>query len=310
MNYLLLVGFFAILITLNGTLAFSEELVLSATSTMSEYDVGVYPTISGKVTGSQGEPIPNVYVYALFPSKTVEAMTNSNGKFSLNPLTSYPVGEYSVDVYARSETVLSRVTVTFEIIEPVNQKTSEWLSDDSIKITNSTLSHGRVFSSNNNTFSQSDMVSHQFLLDNQIKNTTIVKIQNGTIDFVDEQRHFSKLNLEEDLLENSRDIQKGENRDAFASFVAKLDSLVHAIFWDQYDFTQKVSDDAYQAKLSALENGKTPQDAMKVYQDEAAVSRTELSEFMKELNIKHGFTNATAQEPFDENGKVPRNNHD
>lgn len=310
MNYLLLVGFFAILITLNGTLAFSEELVLSATSTMSEYDVGVYPTISGKVTGSQGEPIPNVYVYALFPSKTVEAMTNSNGKFSLNPLTSYPVGEYSVDVYARSETVLSRVTVTFEIIEPVNQKTSEWLSDDSIKITNSTLSHGRVFSSNNNTFSQSDMVSHQFLLDNQIKNTTIVKIQNGTIGFVDEQRHFSKLNLEEDLLENSRDIQKGENRDAFASFVAKLDSLVHAIFWDQYDFTQKVSDDAYQAKLSALENGKTPQDAMKVYQDEAAVSRTELSEFMKELNIKHGFTNATAQEPFDENGKVPRNNHD
>ena len=310
MNYLLLVGFFAILINLNGTLAFSEELVLSATSTMSEYDVGVYPTISGKVTGSQGEPIPNVYVYALFPSKTVEAMTNSNGKFSLNPLTSYPVGEYSVDVYARSDTVLSRVTVTFEIIEPVNQKTSEWLSDDSVKITNSTLFHGRVFSSNNNTFSQSDMVSHQFLLDNQIKNTTIVKIQNGTIGFIDEQRHFSKLNLEEDLLENSRDIQKGENRDAFASFVAKLDSLVHAIFWDQYDFTQKVSDDAYQAKLNALEDGKTPQDAMKVYQDEAAVSRTELSEFMKELNIKHGFTNATAQEPFDENGKVPRNNHD
>ena len=137
-----------------------------------------------------------------------------------------------------------------------------------------------------------------------------MKIQNGTIDFVDEQRYFSKLNLEEDLLENSRDIQKEENRDAFASFVAKLDSLVHAIFWDQYDFTQKVSDDAYQAKLSALEDGKTPQDAMKVYQDEAAVSRTELSEFMKELNIKHGFTNTTAQEPFDENGKVPRNNHD
>lgn len=310
MNYLLLVGFFAILITLNGTLAFSEELVLSAKSNMPEYDVGVYPTISGKVTGSQGEPISNVYVYALFPSKTVEAMTNSNGKFSLNPLTSYPVGEYSVDVYARSEMVLSRVTVTFEIIEPVNQTTSEWLSDDFIKITNSTLSHGRVFSSNNNNFSQSDMVAHQFLLDNQIKNTTIVKIQNGTIDFVDEQRYFSKLNLEEDLLENSRDIQKEENRDAFASFVAKLDSLVHAIFWDQYDFTQKVSDDAYQAKLSALEDGKTPQDAMKVYQDEAAVSRTELSEFMKELNIKHGFTNTTAQEPFDENGKVPRNNHD
>ena len=85
MNYLLLIGLCAILITFNGTLAFSEELVLSAISSKSEYNVGVYPTISGKVTGSQGEPISNVYVYALFPSKTAEAMTNSNGKFSLNP---------------------------------------------------------------------------------------------------------------------------------------------------------------------------------------------------------------------------------
>lgn len=308
MNYLLLIGLCAILITFNGTLAFSEELVLSAISSKSEYNVGVYPTISGKVTGSQGEPISNVYVYALFPSKTAEAMTNSNGKFSLNPLTSYPVGEYSIDVYARSETVLSRVTVTFEIIEPVNQKTSEWLSDNSTKITNSTFSFGRGLSSNNNTFSQSDMVSHQFLSDNQAKNTTIVNNQNETADFVYHQRNLAKLNLEADLLENSRDLQKEENRDAFASFVAGLDSLVRAIFWDQYDFTQKISDDAYQAKLGALEDGKTPQDAMKVYQDEAAVSRTELAEFMKELNIKHGFTNSTVQEPFDENGKVPRNN--
>ena len=283
MKYFLLIGVFALL-TINGTLAFSEELVLSANSSMPEYNVGVYPTISGNVTNSQGDPISNIYVYALFPSKTVEAMTNSNGKFFLNPLTSYPLGEYSVDVYARSETVLSRVSVGFEITEPSSNDKSDWLSENSLETTNSTS-----------------------LLKNQTINF-LTESENGTIGFVNEQRYLSKMNLQEDLLENSRELQKEKNRDAFASFVSTLDSIVHAIFWDQYDFTQKISDDAYDAKLGALEDGKTPQDAMKVYQDEAAVSRAEISEFMKELNIKHGFTNSTIQEQFDEQGKIPRNN--
>lgn len=283
MKYFLLIGVFALL-TINGTLAFSEELVLSANSSMPEYNVGVYPTISGNVTNSQGDPISNIYVYALFPSKTVEAMTNSNGKFFLNPLTSYPLGEYTVDVYARSETVLSRVSVGFEITEPSSNDKSDWLSENSLETTNSTS-----------------------LLKNQTINF-LTESENGTIGFVNEQRYLSKMNLQEDLLENSRELQKEKNRDAFASFVSTLDSIVHAIFWDQYDFTQKISDDAYDAKLGALEDGKTPQDAMKVYQDEAAVSRAEISEFMKELNIKHGFTNSTIQEQFDEQGKIPRNN--
>ena len=308
MKSFFLIGLFAILVTFNGTLAFSEELVISAESTKPEYNIGVFPTINGNVTNGQGLPLSNIYVYALFPSETVEAMTNTNGKFFLNPLTSYPVGEYSVDVYARTETVLSRASVTFEIIEPSNQEKSGWLSENS-KITNSTTSYARGILSNNTTFSQSDMVSHQFLLKNQSNNTAFVENQTDTTDFA-EQRYLSKMNLESDLLENDREIQKRENRGAFANFVATLDSIVHAIFWDQYDFTQKISDDAYQAKLGALEEGKTPQDAMKVYQKEAAVPRTELAEFMKDLNIKHGFTNSTLQEPFDENGKVPRKNQD
>jgi len=285
MKYLLVVGLISMLISLNGALAFSEELVLSADSAPT-FNVGVYPSISGNVTGSQGEPISNVYVYALFPSKTVEAMTNSNGKFLLNPLTSYPVGEYSIDVYARSETVLSRTTITFEIVESSNQEKSEWLT--------------------NNTY-QIGIIS-QTTLENQQNTTQHKEIQNDTLNFVDQQRRQSQINLEQDLAENGRDLQKNQNRSAFANFVAGLDSIMHAIFWDQFDFTQKISDDAYKAKLDALEHGKNSQEAMKVYQEEAAVSRTDVYQYMKELNIKHGFTNSTVQEQFDENGKIPRNN--
>ena len=305
MNYLLLIGLVSILITFNGTLAFSEEMTLFAESKSPTYNEGVYPSITGKVTDSQGTPLSNVYVYALFPSKTAEAMTNHQGKFSLNPLTSYPPGEYSIDVYARTETVLSRMTVIFEIVEPVNQEDSEWLSNNT-QANNLSFFNFTGLSSINGTYSKHDMILYQLSLENQ-QNQTQVDVPENATDFVDIQRKNSQIKLEQDL-KNSRELQNNENRDAFASFVSKLDSIVHAIFWNQFEFTQKISDDAYQAKLDALDDGKTSQDAMKIYQKEAAVSRTELTEYMKQLNIKHGFTNSTIQDQFDENGKIPRNN--
>jgi len=200
---------------------------------------------------------------------------------------------------------LSRMTVTFEIIASTSQEQSEWLSNNT-KTTNPSVSNFAGLSLINSTESRYDMILYQMYLENQ-QNQTQFDIPEKTSDFVEIQRKYSKMQLEEDL-KNSRELQKNENKDAFASFVSKLDSIVHAIFWNQFEFTQKISDDAYQAKLDALDDGKTSQDAMKIYQKEAAVSRTELTEYMKQLNIKHGFANSTIQDQFDENGKIPRNN--
>lgn len=304
MNYLLLAGLLTLVFAFNVSFAYSEELILSAESTSSTYNVGVYPSITGQITGSQGEPISNVYVYAMFPSKTAEAMTGNNGKFLLNPMENYPVGEYSIDVYARSGTVLSRTTVTFEIVEPSNQEKSEWLSENINLKTNSTLPAFRGYSSNSTL--QLELSTYQMVSQNQ-QNQTKNVTNSETLDFIEQQRNLAQWNLEADLAENSRDIQQSENRDSFASFVSKLDSIVHAIFWDQFEFTQKKSEDAYQAKLGALEDGKTSQEAMKAYHEKAATSRTEIAEYMKNLNIKHGFTNSSLQESFDEFGKAPRN---
>jgi len=282
-------------------MAYSEELNLYAQSTET-FTVGVYPSITGKITGSQGEPISNVYVYALFPSKTAEAMTDNNGKFSLNPLESYPVGEYTIDVYARSETTLSRTTVSFLIVEHSNLEQSGWLTSNNNQDNLTTSMRGNSFL--NNTL-QLELATYQMTLQNEqnsLENNT-----NSSLNFVEQQRITSQLNLEADLEENNREIQKSENKDAFASFVSKLDSIVHAIFWDQFEFTQKKSDDAYQAKLGALEDGKTSIEAMKAYQEKASTPRTEVMDYMKGLNIKHGFTNSSLQEPFNEYGKVPRN---
>ena len=282
--------------------ASSDELVLFAEPKSDSYNVGVYPSIVGKVTDGDGNPVSNLYVYALFPSKTAEAMTNKDGKFTLNPLESYPPGEYVVDVYARSDTFLSRMSVSFEIVEPKDQIDSDWLS-------NSTSNPNYLIMNLNNSFlvnSNGNLEANSLSLSETQENNSQTNSQNEEIDPIDVQRKNSKLKLEQDLAANSREIQKEQNRDAFASFVSKLDSIVHAIFWSQFDFTQKKSDDAYQAKLDALEKGKSSLDAMKVYQQEASVPRTEVIDYMKQLNIQNGFTNSTIQDQFDENGKISR----
>jgi hypothetical protein len=301
MKYFLLLGLIAFLIPINVVFASSEGLNLVAEPKSSIINEDVYPIITGKVTDDEGNPVPNLYVYAFFPSKTAEAMTHNDGKFTLNPLVSYPAGEYSVDVYARTETVLSRVSVNFEIMAPENQDPSEWLS-------NSTSTNSLILKMNDSISinSTSPLDSPYLQIMEAQKSNSQIKSENDAVDPVDIIRKNSKVKLEQDLAANSREIQKEQNKDAFASFVSKLDSIVHAIFWSQFDFTQKKSDDAYQAKLDALENGKTSQDAMKIYQQEASVSRTEVVDYMKQLNIEHGFTNSTIQDQFDENGKMPR----
>lgn len=283
-------------------LAFSEDFILFAEPTHSTFNAGVYPTIKGQLTDGQGAPLSDVYVYALFPSKTVEAMSSSGGKFFLNPLESYPAGNYTVEVYARSDTLLSRAEVTFEILEPTDQENSDWLYNQTDEA--NLLSSGSGFSLNGNNY-QIEMAQAYLLSANQ-NTTQIVQFQNDSNSF-DSSQQIPQTKFEKDLAAISRETLKSQNKDAFASFVSSLDSLVHAIFWDQFEFTNNISDAAYDAKLKAMDDGKNPQEAMKVYQDEAAVSRSEVSQYMRDLNIKHGFTNSTTQEQFDEEGKIPRN---
>jgi hypothetical protein len=47
-------------------------------------------------------------------------------------------------------------------------------------------------------------------------------------------------------------------------------------------------------------------EAAKVYQKTAAVPQKDVIDYIEEINIKHGFANATVQEQFDENGKFNR----
>ena len=268
--------------------SFAEQLI-EANSTSLAYSIYQNPAIVGTITDDQGNPLSEIYVYSYFLSIKDEDMTDKNGKFFLRSSEKYPPGEYSVEVYARSGSSLSRNVVTFEVQEPIipENKTAPQL----------TKAKGGL--------SIQEMMK-QAKSYNLEKQNIVNKTQQNKTESLEPQKQFAQVSLDADLRENSREVQIEKNKNSFADFVRTIDLLMHGIFWDQFDFTQKISDKAYDAKTSALENGKTPLEATKVYQETAAVPQKDVINYIEEINIKHGFANATVQEQFDDKGKFNR----
>lgn len=265
--------------------AFSEQL-LEANPTSLTYSIYQNPAISGTLTDENGTPISDVYVYAIFSNGTAQDWTDKNGKFFLRSSEKYPAGEHSVEVYARSDSFLSRIVVSFNVEEPV-------LPEPTVEPQLTKAKRGLSIQEMINQVRAHNIAEQQ--------NTTMV--QENNTQSLETQRQFAQMSLESDLQENSREYYKEKNRNSFAGFLSTIDVLMHAIFWEQFDFTQNISDEAYEAKNSALKEGKTSVEATKVYQETAAVTQSEVIDHIEKLNIKHGFANASSQEQFDENGK-------
>ena len=268
--------------------SFAEQLI-KANSTSLTYSVYQNPAIVGSLTDSSGNPISGVYVYSLFSSGKSADITDENGKFFLRSSEKYPPGEHFVEVYGRSDYSLTRTVVSFEVHEPVVQKP---------ETTPDLIPAKRGVS----IVEMIDKVREYNLETQQTANNTLEK---NTTAFEPQQKLVQNSSAV-DFRENTREAIQEKNKNSFANFVKTLDLLMHGIFWDQFDFTQKISDTAYEAKTSALNNGKTSLEATKVYQETAAVPQKEVIDYIEEINIKHGFANATVQKQFDDNGKLNR----
>ena len=90
--------------------SYSEQFI-KAHPTSLAYSEYQNPAISGTITDSNGDPLSEIYVYSIFSSGKAEDLTDEKGKFFLRSDDKYPSGKYSVEVYARSETSLSRTVV-------------------------------------------------------------------------------------------------------------------------------------------------------------------------------------------------------
>lgn len=136
------------------------------------------------------------------------------------------------------------------------------------------------------------------------------KIQTEHEKFIEEQRALAKAELEKDLSAFNKKYIDYTPKNAFSSFVNRVNSTHAPIYWDQFNFMNEKIRIATQAKEAVLSNGGTYLEAQKEYIKYASLPRTEMIRFVTDLNIKYGFTDEGLQSYFDDNGKLPRYEED
>lgn len=127
---------------------------------------------------------------------------------------------------------------------------------------------------------------------------------------IDEQRTLAKTSLNEELKRMEKRYDEFTPTNAYARFVSSINSTNPEIFWDQFNYLDAKLAIAKDARDSVLQQGGTYADAMKQYVHYAKMSKIEMLNVIRDLNIKHNLAQEAIQSNFDINGHLPRYEND
>lgn len=132
------------------------------------------------------------------------------------------------------------------------------------------------------------------------------RIQDQKALHVQAARKMAQQDLVEDLERMNKDNESFTPANSFARFVSKKPTNVQDIYWSMFNYQQEKIKAAKESRDRILANGGTWNEAWESYQKISATSRIKIIELNKGLNIKYGNANASIQNTFDVNGKLPR----
>jgi len=276
------------LFSVNPALA-TEDFIFSINS-LSEFEVGQFPFVNGNAVTLDNNPVSDVQIQVNFPSGIIKTTTNSTGQFSALSPAPIDIGEYTITVYAKKDNKYTNSLITYKGVEGKPKIESQ------IERTPKTNEKIEL-----DPFSKMIQQLEAEKIDNTKREINIQE-QNQ----VDESRRFAQIDLQNDLKESEKRNESYNPRNAFYKFIQKIDSSVRGIFWQQFLFTEKIANQAKEAKENALDEGKSSFEAMKIFQKEAAVTQNEVMDLNKNLNIQYGNATSDIQNQFDEKGKIPR----
>ena len=283
--------------------AWAEEGMLFSVKTLSEFEMEEHPFIYGNATDMNGNPLPDVEIQANFPSSVAMTKTNSTGEFSITSSSTAEPGKHTVTVYATKGKMYLNTQITYHVIDRQQQIVQFVDLEEEVNpeenISNRTKNYDN---------SKYDLFSRTILdnIEEQKGNILKKKVLSEEQQEITEQRLQSQEDLETDLKLFERQNEFHSARNAFLRFLADVDYSVKNLFWQQFLFTEKITEEAHKAKEEALGEGKSSAEATKIFQQEAAVTQKEVMEYNKNLSIKYGNATSSIQEQFDEKGKLPR----
>jgi hypothetical protein len=291
------------LVMLSATISYANstmgDLVTSAWPLNDSFENGEFPKIVGNVKDQGGNPVDGADVKVAFATQTLSTTTNNVGSFYVESKTPALPGEYIINVVATKEGYGMNIVSTSYFVKGDPQSFPQ-LDLSVINQVPFLIEEGLT----NNPLSQiifQHMEEVKKQQEAEQKKQQEIKEQEN---FLNEQRQLAQNSLEEDLKSFEKTLDLNTPRIAFGKFVETVDDTVQVIFWGQFNLTEKKHNEAYAAKVEALENGEDNIKAMKIFQRKAAITKSEIIEHNSELNIKYGFADETRQGYFNDQGKL------
>ena len=268
-------------------------LQVTVNSEKQTYQINEYPKIIGYVTDEAGNPVPKASVQITAAKYGVLTSTNLEGRFVFDQKVSPDAGVNIFNVMVKKEGYADGIASTSFIVNGAAPQ----------KLQLQPVQPSKVPVQTTMTKILEQAKQFQEKIASQEKKRQELQAQQQLIQ---QQREAAYSNLLTDLTKMDLETLPNAPRNAFAAFLTTVDEGVHAIFWSQFELTEKISQEAHQAKLKALQNGMSSPDAMKVFQKKAVISRDQLIEHNKNIQIQYGHADKSVQDKFDKNGKLPR----
>ncbi len=123
---------------------------------------------------------------------------------------------------------------------------------------------------------------------------------------IDEQRKVANSYLQADLASSNNNNDMGNPKNAYASFVSKVDSSAQSVFWEEFGYMQGKAVQGKFAMSKVLQNGGTKGEALNAYYNVASTQKTQLVSVNKDLNIKHGLADGNIQNQFNKYGNLKK----
>lgn len=122
--------------------------------------------------------------------------------------------------------------------------------------------------------------------------------------FVEEQRRIANQYLQIDLAGMNNLNNQNLPRNAYATFVAKVDNSTQGLFWDQFGFIEDKISKANEAKNNVLKSGGSAAEAWQAYNDALAMHKNDLVSVNKNLNVKYHLADTKTQNLFNKYGTL------
>ncbi len=131
------------------------------------------------------------------------------------------------------------------------------------------------------------------------------QLQDEQNKLIEEQRALAKQYLQNDLERMANENTQNTPRNAFASFVANVNTPAQGVFWDEFSFMEEKVRQATEAMNKVRQNGGTIDEALQAFYDEASTHKSQLVNINNGLNVKYHLATEETQNLFDKFGKIP-----